>query len=102
MHEPAEEKPKELYTVDLSSTISQVLASRNSRYTAPGEFQMSQNESLKVDLVGFFAHLLKIAIIWSNGKEDGINSVPKILTKILKKDIPKLRRTYSVENNMMP
>ena len=56
---------------------------------------------MKVELVGFFAHLLKIAMIWSNGKENGINSVPEILTQMFEKDIPNMRRTISVGNNQI-
>ena len=49
-----------------------------------------------VELVGFFAQLLKIAMIWSNGKDDGIKSVPEILNQIFMEDISHLRRTISV------
>lgn len=50
-----------------------------------------------VDLVGFIAHLLKIAIIWSNGADDGIKSVPEILAQLLSRDIPLMRRLINWE-----
>lgn len=53
---------------------------------------------LLVDQAAFFAHLLKIAIIWSNGHEDGICALPTILTKLIDKDIPLLRQVIAIEH----
>ena len=65
--EPEEEKPKELYTIDLQSAVYKVLDNRKSKLQLKGEHIKSQGESLVVDISGFYAHLIKIALIWCNG-----------------------------------
>lgn len=70
---------KELFTQDMVKTVSQVLVSTRSRRYVYGESHRSQNNTLVVELAGFFAHLLKIAIVWSRADPLGTKALPKIL-----------------------
>ena len=97
----AEEEHKELFTEDLARTVSQILNGKKSKWLVVGESRKSLNNTLIVQIVGFVAHLIKIATIWSRGNAEGLHSVPLILKKILTEDIPLMRQTICLENKQI-
>lgn len=52
-----------------------------------------------VEQVGFFAHLIKISLTWSNGDPSGLKATHVILKKICEVDVPILRSELAVQHN---
>ncbi len=67
MADEEEPKPQELYREDLQTLVSKVLENSKSERQLAGENVKLQGDTLSVDISGFYAHLIKIAWIWSNG-----------------------------------
>ena len=93
--------PQELFSVDIVKPVAKCIVGPKSNILVQGEWIRNQSNTLQVELVGFIAHLLKIAVIWSRANPDGLASVPKILSKMLKEDMPKLRRTLCITHKQV-
>mmetsp|Transcript_32790 Transcript_32790/g.40557 ORF Transcript_32790/g.40557 Transcript_32790/m.40557 type:complete len:151 (-) Transcript_32790:645-1097(-) len=83
-----EPKPAELYFEDLLNPVCKTLIGSKARNYVPGELRNTLSDNIMVELVGFIAHILKIAVIWSWNNEQGVKSLQKTLTKLIKEDIP--------------
>ena len=64
--------------------------------TVQGEVIKNVNSSLLVEQSAFFAHLLNIAMIWSNGHVDGLQALPMILKEMCEKDVPAIRTEIAI------
>ena len=67
----------------------------------PGELRRTHGGTVQVELVGFYAHLLKIALIWSRGRPEGPGAAPAILEQMLTKDIPMTRKTICQQHKQV-